>query len=176
MLALCLGGGSPLWKQRHCADHPCPVLVLNSWYQEFRNIQMQAGCAASAQWRDPSIPRSLWGHQVPYGSSTAHPRQTAGLDHSSEGPAHSHPRLCSLELPPWVLSATGLLLILRSLWSWTPWESWFVHLNNHSLVCHTSMGLKLEKVTHGTQGWNRWCGFSTSQPQKHQLFLVAFIC
>lgn len=45
MLVLCPGGGSLLWEQRHRADHPFPVLVLNSQYQGFSNLQMQAGCA-----------------------------------------------------------------------------------------------------------------------------------
>lgn len=162
MLALCLGGGSPLWEQRHRADHPFPVLVLNSWYQEFSNIQMQAGCARQPQHSEeiPASPGACGATKFPMEAALLTPnRQQAGAT-PSEGPTHSHHGLCCLELAPWVLSATGLFLILRSLWGWTPWESWFLHLNNHCcLVCHTSMGFKLERVTHDTQSWNRWCGF-----------------
>lgn len=158
--------GSPgvgsLWEQRHRADHPSPVLVPNSWYQEFSNIQMQAGRARQPQHREEipvspgalGPPSSLWKQHC---SPQTHSRAGAT---PGEGPTHSHHRLCCLELAPWVLPATGSFLILRSLWGWTPLESWFLHLNNHyCLVCHTSMGFKLERVTHATQSWNRWCGF-----------------
>lgn len=118
MLALCQGGGSPLWEQRHCADHPFPVLVLNSWYQEFRNIQMQVECAGSlgTERRSQHL-QGLENHQVLWGSSTGHPKQPAGLE-----PLLLLHTLGCWELTAWVLSATGLFLILRSLWSWTPWE------------------------------------------------------
>lgn len=101
-----------------CADHPFPVLVLSSRYQEFSNIQMQAGCAGQPGHREEisASPGACGATRFPLGAALLTPnRDSQAGARPSEGPAHSHPGLCCLELAPWVLSATGLFLILRSL-------------------------------------------------------------